>query len=193
MLRFEIKPDTVFLDMLDDAIEQMIDEMDLEEPTDQDESFEINMPRSSRVFTAQQAKHQLRTLQRAIHAAELYKPTDYHWLLLYECLEQYCEIFNDLQVGVMSEKYGIESIDFAHLIDYFFWDIDFLNDDIAKLPMEMRAQLGVSPETFGLSMGMKPHPEELALKLCEPDVDTEVAKAYTPGSKKYPDFSNASP
>ena len=39
MLRFEIKPDIVFLDMLDDAIEQMIDEIDLEEPSDQDESF----------------------------------------------------------------------------------------------------------------------------------------------------------
>ena len=104
MLRFEIQPDIVFLDMLEEAIEQMIDEMDLEEPTDQDESFELNMPRSSRVFTAQQAKDQLRTLQRPLHAAELYKPADYHWPLLYECLELYCEIFNDLRVGVISEK-----------------------------------------------------------------------------------------
>ena len=55
----------------------------------------------------------------------------------------------------------------------------------------MREQLGVSPETFGLSMGMKPHPEELALTLCDPDDDAEVAKAYIPGSKTYPDFSNA--
>ncbi len=193
MLRFEIQPDTVFLDMLDDAIEQLIDEMDLEEPSDQDESFAVDMPRSSRFFTTQKAKKQLRTLQRAIHAAELYQPTDYHWLLLYECLKLYCGLFNDLPSGVISEKYGIESIDFNELIDYFFWDIDFLNDHISELPMEAREQLGVSPETFGLSMGMKPHPEELALKLCEPDDDTEAAKAYTPGSKQYPDFSSVSP
>ena len=45
---------------------------------------------------------------------------------------------------------------------------------------------------FGLSMGMKPHPEDLALKLCEPDDDTEVSQAYIPGSKKYPDFSRVS-
>ena len=35
MLRFEIQPDTVFVDMLDDALEQMIDEIDLQEPSDQ--------------------------------------------------------------------------------------------------------------------------------------------------------------
>ena len=188
MLRFEIPPDTVFLDMLDDAIAQIIDEMDLEELSDQDEAFAVDMPRSSRFFTPQEAKEQLRTLQRAIHSAELWQPTDYHWLLLYECLKLYCDLFNDLPGGVRSEKYGIESIDFVGVIDYFFWDIDFLNDHISELPMEVREQLGVSPETFGLSMGMEPHPEELALKLCEPHDDTEAAKAYTLGSKQYPDL-----
>lgn len=54
--------------------------------------------------------------------------------------------------------------------------------------MEVREQLGVSPETFALSMGMEPYPEELALKLCEPHDDTEAAKAYTLGSKQYPDL-----
>jgi len=47
MRRFEITPDIVFLNMLDDAIEQMIDEIDLEGPRDQDESFAVDMPCSS--------------------------------------------------------------------------------------------------------------------------------------------------
>jgi hypothetical protein len=193
MLRFEIQPDPVFLVMLDAAIEYMIFGLDLDESSDQDESFAVNMPRSSRLFTAQQANEQLRGLQCAIHAPEMYKPTDYHWLLLYECLNRYCGLFNDLPFGVISEKYGIESIDFDGVVDYFFWDTDFLDEDISKLPMEAREQLGVSPETFGLSMGMTPHPEELVLKRCEPDDDTEPAKAYTPGSKTYPDFGNVYP
>lgn len=35
MLRFEIQADKVFIDILDDAIAQMIDEMELEEPINQ--------------------------------------------------------------------------------------------------------------------------------------------------------------
>jgi hypothetical protein len=105
----------------------------------------------------------------------------------------YCDLFNDLPGGVLSEKYGIKSLGFGDLIDYFFWDIDFLNDNLSTLSMEARQDLAVSPETFGLSMGMKPHPEELALQLCDPDDDTEAGKAYVPGSKTYPDFSNTHP
>ena len=135
MLRFEIQPDTVFLDMLDDAIEHMIYGIDIEDPSDQGKPFAVDMPCSSRFFTAQKAKEQLRALQRAIYAAELYQPTAYHRLLLYECLNLYCSLFNDRQAGVISEKYGIESIDFDGVIDYFFWDTDtdFLNDTPSEL------------------------------------------------------------
>lgn len=193
MLRFKSQPDTIFLDLLDDALEHMIYGIDLEEPSDQDEAFAVDMPRSRRFFTAQTAKKQLRALQRAIHAAELYQPTDYHWLLLYECLSLYCRLFNGRPLGVMRERYGIEVIDCDGVIDRFFWDTDFLDDDISKLPMEVHQKLDVSVETFGLSMGMKPHAEELALTRCAPDEDTKVAKAYTPGSKEYPDISSVSP
>ena len=44
MLRFEIQPDPVFLVMLDAAIEYMIFGLDLDESSDQDESFAVNMP-----------------------------------------------------------------------------------------------------------------------------------------------------
>lgn len=116
--------------------------MDLEQPSDQDECFAEDMPRSSRFFTPQEAKEQLRAMQRAIHATALYQPTDYHWLLLYECLKLYCELFNDLPGGAINEKYGIESIDFNGVVDYFFWDSDFLNDHISELSIEAREQLG---------------------------------------------------
>jgi hypothetical protein len=76
MLRFQIQPDPVFVDLLDEAIEQITAEMDLKEPREQADVFTEQMPRSSRFFTAQQAKEQLRALQRALHAAELYTPTD---------------------------------------------------------------------------------------------------------------------
>ena len=39
----------------------------------------------------QEAKHELRALQAAVAETVLYKPTDYHWLLLYEVLEVYSD------------------------------------------------------------------------------------------------------
>ena len=94
--------------------------------------------------------------------------------------------------SVLSEKYGIESIDFNGVIEIIFWDTDFLKDNISELSMEAGKQLRASPEIFGLSMAMKPHPEELAFKLCEPANDTKTVKLYIPGPKEYPDFGGVS-
>lgn len=65
MLRFKKHPDTIFLDLLDDALEHMIYGIDMEESSDQGQSFAVDMPRSSQFSTAQKAKEQLRALQRA--------------------------------------------------------------------------------------------------------------------------------
>jgi hypothetical protein len=56
MRRFDIQPDTVFPTLLVDAIEHMIYGIDIEDPSDQGESFAVDMPGSSRFFTTQKAK-----------------------------------------------------------------------------------------------------------------------------------------
>ena len=88
---------------------------------------------------------------------------------------------------LINEKYGIEAIDFDWIIAVFFWDTDFLDDNIGRLSLEQRQALRVSPETFGLSLGMKPHPEELALKIVRDDPSNddhqETNNSLTRGSK----------
>jgi hypothetical protein len=62
--------------------------------------------------------------------------------------------------------------------------------DIPELSSEQRQSLGISSETYGLSIGMKPHSEELAIKDWSEnngdDFDQTVGSYFTLGSKEYP-------
>lgn len=188
MLRFATKPDAIFPVLLNDAIDETIDEINLDPiPDEQQEAFESLMPSSAKVFVLQDAKHQLRALQAALGETAIYKPTDYHWLLLYEVLEVHSDGFNEVPHGRVRENFGIQHIDFDLLVELFFWDNDFLGEEIPDLPLKARERLDISPETFGIMAGMKPHPEELVLKVC----DAEFVKAFesttfVPGSSMYP-------
>ncbi len=109
-------------------------------------------------------------LLTASRAPELYQLTDYHWLLLYDCLRVYCEIHNafareaptkTLPVG----PYQIGPIDFDALVDGYFWDTDFLLEGpiVAGLGPEGRQSADVSDEVFGIAQGLRPYPDELKL------------------------------
>ena len=191
MLRFATKPDHIFLIVLDQAIENVLGMLELDDdPAEQQETFQGVMPRSAKLFDAAQATTQLAALKTASEASDLYQPTDYHWLLLYEALELYGSEFNARPDGLLHAGYGIERLDFDALIDLFFWDTDFLDEHLPLIPLEARQQLDISPETFGLTAGMKPHPDELRLKLCDAELvktfDGEQCVTFLPGSKDYP-------
>ncbi len=191
MLRFATKPDAIFPVLISDAIDEAIGEIELDPTSEgQVETYETIMPSSEKLFGLNDAKQQLRALQKALGETSLYQPTDYHWLLLYEVLEVYCDGFNEIPHGALCETYGIQRIDFNLLIDLFFWDNDFLDDDIPDMPFKARQQLGISPETFGLTAGMKPHPDELTLTLCDEGLaegfDGQRCVTFLPGSKDYP-------
>jgi hypothetical protein len=65
----------------------------------------------------------------------------------------------------MIAGFRIEKIDFDGLVALYFFDIDFLLDSetVSDLGLDKRAMLGIQNETFGISQGMSPHPEELEL------------------------------
>ena len=161
MLRFASKPDQIFVLLLVQAIAEAIEDLTLEDLSEQQDVLAALMPNSAKLFDAAGVKAQLIFLRDALAKAELYQPTDYHWLLLYEALDAYCLQFNDAACGPLISSYGIEHIEFDHLVDVFFWDTDFLDLHIPSLSLEARQAMDVSPETFGLTSGMKPHPEEL--------------------------------
>ena len=181
--------------LLNEAIEDMICYVEMDDDVDErQDALRASMPRSSELFDARGAMDQLRALRECLNSDTLHQPTDYHWLLLYECLRSYCDYFNDERIGDLYKLHQIESIDFGGLIECYFWDTDFLNDDIPNVSLEVRQMMGVSSETFGLTAGMKPHPDELTLAVCNVEMVDEFKEhpdtIFIPGSKLYPSFSD---
>ena len=191
MLRFATKPDTVFTKLLREACPEAIGHTELEDdPAEQRDALENLLPRTSKLFDVPGLKAQLIALNAASAASELYQPTDYHWLLLYEVLDAYCLEFNEAPRGPLFTEFGIERIDFDHLVDVFFWDTDFLDPHIPSMSLESRELLDISSETFGLTAGLKPHPEELVIEMCKEEIvrefEDDPCELYMKGSKEYP-------
>lgn len=195
MLRFSTTPDRIFVLLLGEAIDETVACLELaDDPAEQQDALRSLMPRSAQVFDVRGVTAQLTRLQTALDQPTLYQPTDYHWLLLYEGLQAYCAEFNEVPHGPLAEDYGLNRLDFDALVDLFFWDTDFLDAHIPTLSLEARQYLDISPETVGLTAGLKPHPEELALTVCDAemgkDFEDDRCVIYRPGRKDYPYLSD---
>lgn len=192
MIRLATKPDSVFSDLLDSAITQMVnDYLTSANARDQEDWLCAAMPRAARFFTAPQAREQLIAIQKIYHDDRLYQLTKYHWLLLYECLETFAQEFNEQPVGWLAQKYGIARIDFHRLVELFFWDTSFLMDHLAKMSRQETRTMLIWPESFGLAAGFKTHPDELAFVLCDEALTKDFEEKadttlWSPSSKSYP-------
>ena len=193
MLRFSMQPDRVFRAILHAALEVTRDT--LADLADEDEDYWVaQYPNAARCLTAEVAVPLLDQLLAASQDAQLYQLTDYHWLLLYDCLRVYCDIHNDdvqevsqcvLPVG----PYQVGPIDFDLVVDLYFWDTDFLLDptSLAALGPDGRESMGVSDEVFGIAHRLSPHPEELKIIPWEgPGLEAEDEQALGPLIPRYP-------
>ena len=169
MLRFQEAPDEISLAILHAALADALDWFD--DHQDCPEDFTVDYPESAKCFTPALAETTLKDLLRASQESALYQLTDYHWLLLYEVLSKFAELFNDepdIVVGgsELVTKYGIQEVDFAEFLDLYFWDTDFLTDseDLIKMGHESRESLGLNKEAYGVIQRWPPHSEELELK-----------------------------
>jgi hypothetical protein len=143
--------------------------------------------RSASCFSLDLARTTIADLRDKLERPELYQLTDYHWLLLYDVLEQGIVPLSDWQIpevnrdlaSLASPEDGYleirrrgrrkphVQIDFGWFIDKFFWDTDFFLSRTVyeQLDPEAKQQLGVKPETFGVIQGMAPHRDELRLEV----------------------------
>ena len=190
MINFSGKPDPIFLDLVNHAIDETVERyLSFDDPRDQEDWLCAGMPRSARFFPGSEAKQHLLALQKALNDSGLHEISKYHWLLLYECLETFCQEFNEQPAGVLVEKHGVERLLFRKLITLFFWNVDFLEDNIAKMTQQQRHMM-IFPETFGLSAGFTRDPEELAIKRCDDrlsrEFDARQPMSLNAGSKGYP-------
>ena len=187
MLRFsdQLTPaaTAIFVMCLDLASDEVVD-------VDRPEAWREAYPLSATCFTPELARATLVDLVDKLRLPEEYVPTDYHWLLMYECLQGQIERLNEeplsllvnlltalataqdalyLTLPTRSKGGAGFSIDFDALVDMYFWDTDFLLDAelFAQLTPDAKARLGFSPSAFGVVQGLAPHPDELVLRRAE--------------------------
>jgi hypothetical protein len=90
MLRFAQPPDPIFLAILHDALEDLQETLTELEAEDWPAQYST----AARCFSPDLAEVTLTQLLAASRSPELYQLTDYHWLLLNDCLRVYCAIHN---------------------------------------------------------------------------------------------------
>lgn len=166
------------------------------------EAMMADFPAMAKVFTPSLARTTLLNLRSRLDRPEVYSLNNYHYLILYDVIDFYADIHNDM-VAISENKedrkeasfvdpFYIESIDMDGLLELYFFDIDFLADAETMLNIPDWLRKTYSPETFGLSQGMLPHAEELELKVntSEDMGSYKVTRSdyFGPKSKVYPDF-----
>lgn len=197
MLRFQSPLTPVAREIVVSTIEINADE--LADPYVEYEDWAANHPQSAQCFTRDQVRTTLHDLLAKLDLPEEYIPTDYHWLLLYECLETEIAILNDYRpLDMIKRVRALASardrlylqlpakprgrvgfhIDFDAFADMYFWDTDFFLDPelYSQLDAHAKRRLGANPEIFGVIHRLIPHPEELVLKRSDEHASTETPR-----------------
>jgi hypothetical protein len=173
----------IFVSCLEIASDVMVD-------LDRSDEWREAYPLAAACFTPELARETLVDLVAKLRLPETYVPTEYHWLLMYECLKTLIEVLNDaplpslvtqlttlataqdalyLSLPARGQRDAGFHIDFDALVDTYFWDTDFLLDGetVIQLDADAKASLGFSPSVFGVTQGLAPHPDELVLRRAE--------------------------
>jgi len=178
LIEFQCEPDPIFLAIVSAALrwtrEQLYPYLESARPTPEDlQELDENYsnflyPRLATFLSRTDAIVQVDRLSDALHAAALYRLTDYHWLLLHESIKMFCDLHNDNAFdGKNVGPYVIDEIDSELIVERFFFDTDFLFGVDFLLADERRVVLmaDVSPQARRIAAGLKPGSEDLDLTL----------------------------
>lgn len=190
-----MNPDRIFIKMMDEAFKLALTDFTVICP----DELDAELPNAHRNYSFDCALNTLKELYKYHKHADIWEINDYHYVLLYDILRQFSCIYNDLtkEDDVSEEslikvgKIEIHEIDFEQLVEDYFPDTDFLlaQENLLGLSKSVKEQLGLSPETFGVVMGMKPHSEELKIKFYSKrnfEISDYNPGLFTPSSKIYP-------
>jgi hypothetical protein len=135
MIVFQDEPDAIFLAIVDEALVHVREVHLLRyregyrptraERRELEESYRDLFPELVPLFTRRELVRVIDRLRRAsCDERRRYELTDYHWLVLYSCLQLYCDLHNDGAIGAGDQvgPYEIEHIDFDALVDRFFFE-----------------------------------------------------------------------
>lgn len=170
MLYFRTQPDAVFIAFVKQALHCELQAVRRLASENDGDAWFVEYPVVGALFTPYSALITLEELLMAHEASTVYRLTDYHWLLVYECLKNYCLWHND-QVDngsvsfTMLGGYRFGLVDLETMTDRFFWDHEFMELLYADADEPDSCPCGGNADTSDtdLSYGLRPHPDKLRL------------------------------
>ena len=168
MIKWSSKPDPVFYDIISNALEVYQDSLKEELFDDDDIAF--------KTFGQKGLVIELEKIITAHKSKKTFTITDFHFLILYDALIQFCELYNDDFFGKFSFG-GIQpsQLDFELMVGIYFFDTDFLLDQeiINNLSVDQKNVMAISSDNFSIANNLKPHADELKI-LETDDIDLEA-------------------
>ena len=137
MIYFQTKPDAAFESILQEALLSEMTEVKILADDGAIDSWEGLYPQTSEVFGPYTAIRVMAQLLAAIRDVSVHRLTDMHWLVLYECLQNFCVTHNelledDLQALRSIGAFRIGQVDGEALVAIYFWDTDFLLGPVSE-------------------------------------------------------------
>jgi hypothetical protein len=188
LLEFQAEPDPIFRAILDAALawtrDQLYPYLESASPSEEqlqelDEHYrEYLYPELARFMSRTETIGQIDGLLNTLNAPGRYRITDYHWMILHESLQMFCDLHNDNEWDGKVGPYLIETIDLDWIVERFFFDTDFAFGVDFLLADERREQPipGVSPQARRIAAGLRPTSEDLEVRLLTAD-EPEPAEA----------------
>ena len=175
MIVFQDEPDPILLAIVDEALAHvrevhLLHYRDDYRPTraerrELEESYRALFPELVPLFTRRELARVVERLRRASRdERRRYELTDYHWLVLYSCLQLYCDLHNDGATGAGDQvgRYEIEQIDFDAIVDRFFFDTDFLmGATLLSAEEAAPGQLLVTRQAWKIAARLRPEAKDL--------------------------------
>lgn len=177
MLYLRTQPDSVFIEFVKHALYWELQGIRRISSANDGDAWTVGYPVLGMMFTPYSALITLEEMLRANETSLVYRLTDYHWLLLYECLKNYCVWHNDQIIEgsvsfTMLGEYRFGLVDFETMTERYFWDYDFMELLNANAAEPESCSCGANSDSSDLdfSYGLRPHPRKLQLALVEETV-----------------------
>jgi len=188
MIVFQDEPDPIFLAIVHEALAHVREvhllryrrghRLTTAQALELDEFYSDLCPELAAFFTRREL---VRVIDRLLRASRdgrrRYQLTDYHWLVLYSCLQIFCDLHNDGAIGAEDQvgPYQIEAIDFGALVDRFFFDTDFLMGASLLAAGEVApGQLGATRQAWKIAARLRPEAGDLRLKAIASPEESEA-------------------
>ena len=170
MLYFRTQPDAVFIPFVSQALNYELQAVRRVASHNDTDAWLVEYPSVGMLFTPYSALITLEDLLVAHEASMVYRLTDYHWLLLYESLKNYClwhndQVYDESVSFTMLGGYRFGLVDFETMADRYFWDQEFMELLYADADESDCCPCGdyTDSSDIDLSYGLRPHPDKLQL------------------------------